>query len=273
MPAFFGLLLLAATKNPTIITPNQAEFSVAPQYFAIDRKTVRWVFIGTGHLDKLAPALQKNKISYFVVPWLKAPLHAESDITKFYPEKKMEDPGWTGLAIDGRYYRTARKLFAKAVESNDCVLADFSEKPTIYFPGPMDKDLISNFKSHRSAFDSLAKLFRHDNKLQRVGETFTVPEDPASIGVNSRRIANYRALLTKIGALEGLAHFSEEYLILSWTFGVTTSAEYSKGYCYLVRPPKKLSKSLDMYEPTGKERTEDYRHIEGNWYIYADYVP
>lgn len=139
---------------------------------------------------------------------------------------------------------------------------------------PSDQQLINNFRFRRSVFDDLAQMKLADKGLLRVGNDWTQPDDPRTVGVSPERIAEYRGLLNCAGVHQGMGadglHGAE---FTCWAQGGATSSDVDKGYAYLAVPPKQLLESLDAYQPDGLHEVEVYRHIEGCWYLYYDYLP
>ena len=137
---------------------------------------------------------------------------------------------------------------------------------------PKDDALISNFKRNELDFDRMVTMLREDKELERVDDTWTKPDDPASIGVTKERIDSYRALFSKLGIPRGFYafHDPERFTLLASVHGLSISGS-AKGYAYLVQKPDLVVGSLDEYwSPDGKSFTA-YRHIKGNWYLYFDY--
>src|SRR3954470_10990807 len=74
---------------------------------------------------------------------------------------------------------------------------------------PSDAQLLRSFQRHRVELDQLIGMFEADENLGRVGEDFTRPDDPETIGVSSHRIQQYRHLCASVGAracIEGYNH-------------------------------------------------------------------
>ena len=93
------------------------------------------------------------------------------------------------------------------------------------------------------------------------------PENPADAGVDSARLARYRALMRALG-VESLERSKGRVLFIMSTYGLSVSGS-SKSYLYSDTPPAPLvgDTESDADGPTG----EVYRHIEGNWYIVYEW--
>jgi hypothetical protein len=137
---------------------------------------------------------------------------------------------------------------------------------------PSDAELLKNFTRNEAGFEKLLTMIRADKALQRVDDTWTRPEDPASAGIGPDRIQAYRALFATLGIPRGFYawHDPENFTFLASTSGLGISGS-AKGYAYLSRTPEPVVPSLDGYQsPDGKSFTA-YRHIKGSWYLYLDH--
>ena len=145
-----------------------------------------------------------------------------------------------------------------------------------HFP-PSDQQLLDNFNYHRPTFDTLAQMTLKDKHLLEVSDNGTQPADPRTVGVSPERVSRYRHLLTQAEAHYGLQtdglHGAD---FLCWGHGGATSSDAFKGYAYLTVPPSRTFNSLDLFrdqsQSEGLPETEAYRHIEGCWYLYYEYL-
>lgn len=125
-----------------------------------------------------------------------------------------------------------------------------------------DKDLIDNFRVHRSEFDQLLRMIMEDKSLYRVDYDWTEPEHPESVGITPARIDEYRGLMKKLGILRGFSAYRErKYVEFFSSFQGS-----AKGYLYTKQPPPDLDASLD--DVIQKGLSYGYRRIEGNWYLF-----
>ncbi len=135
-------------------------------------------------------------------------------------------------------------------------------------PHPTDDDMIRDFTQHRQGYTTLLRMFEEDPKLGRLGDLAgDWPENPADAGVDSARLARYRALMRDLG-VESLERSKGRVLFIMSTYGLSVSGS-SKSYLYSDTPPAPLvgDTERDADGPTG----EVYRHIEGNWYIVYEW--
>lgn len=138
---------------------------------------------------------------------------------------------------------------------------------------PSDRQLLDNFKRHRATFNELAQMTQIDKSLARVDYNWTDPSDPQKIGVSPARIARYRSLLESVGLHRGFyTHGLADTEFIAYGQGSAMSSDTFKGYMYLATPPKLVLRSLDECQPDAKNGTEAYRHIEGHWYLYYEYL-
>jgi hypothetical protein len=138
---------------------------------------------------------------------------------------------------------------------------------------PSDSRMIAHFQQHKPEFEQLAQMVQENPGLERVDENWTSPENPQSIGVSAARLATYRKLLKQAGVPRGFWHGERNgkdgpIYFGYWLWGSAVSSDRTKGFAYCTKPPKPLVKSLDS------EKYDDaYHHIEGNWYLFYEYIP
>lgn len=149
---------------------------------------------------------------------------------------------------------------------------------------PRDTELIERLNAHRVEFDELIQMFKEDSSLGRVGENF---ERTASffekcegegawngkaIEVDKARLDDYRERFAKLKLRAGIEGYCEkDYISLyASTRGLSVTGS-TKGYAYLVKPPKLLVVDLDSYWSTDGRSFTAFRHIDGNWYLFLDY--
>ena len=140
---------------------------------------------------------------------------------------------------------------------------------------PSDHQLINNFHRNVTTFNELALMAEADKGLTRVDDNWTDPSDPQTIGISQARIARYRQLLNAVGTHRGFetGGKGQEVDFLYCTQGSATSSDTSKGYAYLPVPPKQTLRSLDHCSLNEKNGVKAYRHIQGCWYLFYEYLP
>ncbi len=139
---------------------------------------------------------------------------------------------------------------------------------------PSDQQLLSNFARHKATFNELSRMALTDKNLSRVDYDWTDPSDTQKVGVSPERITKYRSLLESIGLHRGFSSDGVHSIeFISYGQGSAMSSDEFKGYMYLMTPPKQVLSSLDRCQPDEKNGVEAYRHIEGHWYLYYEYLP
>jgi hypothetical protein len=96
-------------------------------------------------------------------------------------------------------------------------------------------------------------------------------EIPPEGGMPVKRYQEYLKLLKEIGASR--AHQSGDPLEVSflvWHFGFAGDMRHVD-VCWLQREPPNTVISLDAFYRTDKPRSPSYVHVDGNWYIWADW--
>jgi hypothetical protein len=150
---------------------------------------------------------------------------------------------------------------------------------------PSDERLLDVFKDHRSKLEQLVRMFEADRGLGRVGEHFTRPEDPWTVGISFERVVEYRRLCAAVGApgcIEGFDATLEEFHgpvqglgparkdpiwihVSSLSLSISRSA---KGFLHSTAPSFEVVANLDDFVPP---RSGTWlRHIDGPWYLYLD---
>jgi hypothetical protein len=139
-----------------------------------------------------------------------------------------------------------------------------------------DESLIVRFHQHESEFNELIKMSKVDSRVVRIADTFTWLDSDASwprpdsqIGFSSDRWNQYRRIFEALGLQQGLLRTLDTdtvYLIVSTEGNVTSGS--SKGYAYSEKPLSPLSASLDRIPPELRDRTQVFRKLKENWYLY-----
>lgn len=86
-----------------------------------------------------------------------------------------------------------------------------------------------------------------------------------------KRFQEYLALLKEIGAIR--VHQRDdppEVSVGIWSSGFAGETRHV-WVCWLEREPSNTTISLEAFYKTDKPRTPSYVHLDGNWYIGADW--
>ena len=142
---------------------------------------------------------------------------------------------------------------------------------------PSDGQLIGNFRRHRAAFDAMVQMSQADKGYVSVSHHTNTPDEVREEGISSNRAEQYRRLLNeaKVRDLAAGTDKIEGYRakFSCWFQGSGQTEDYGKGYVYLAVPPGPLVGSLDNYRPDADDKDDAYRHVEGHWYLYYEYLP
>jgi hypothetical protein len=144
---------------------------------------------------------------------------------------------------------------------------------------PAEGELISNFQTHRATYERLRDMLEADKQLLRVA-TWGV-ETTESVGIRIPpeggfpvgRYHEYLTLLREvggIGAFRGKGEHAESVSVLVWASGFGGDTRHVQ-ICWVNHEPTNTVASLTDYYQTPKPRHPVFRHIDGNWYIWADW--
>lgn len=138
-------------------------------------------------------------------------------------------------------------------------------------PHAKDQEMLDNFARHEKGFEELAAMLRHDKMLVRVDDDWTEPADPATVGVDAERIAEYRRRFRELGIPRGFRakHDPEQFTFIASAVGLGISGS-GKGYAYLEDSPNLIVKNLDEYKSPDGRSFLACRQIKGNWYLFLD---
>ena len=138
---------------------------------------------------------------------------------------------------------------------------------------PSDQEMLANFQHHRTAFNQLLLMAQADKGLSSVNNGWTDPDNLLTAHVSQSRVDQYRKLFIVAGVIS-CSMGDQNVNLRAWGVGNALSSDANKGYAYLVKPPTNLLNSLDDCQPEDTRfNVEAYRHIEGNWYLFYEYIP
>ena len=145
---------------------------------------------------------------------------------------------------------------------------------------PSEQSLIEDFYAHRSEHELLHDMLLADKQVIRIAswgvETTTspVPQIPPAGDFPVDRYKEYLKALTAVGgivAIRGEGAHADTYVGM-WAFGWAGDTRHVS-VCWKENVPTNLASSLDDYH-NDKEHKQPhgvYRHIDGNWYLWADW--
>jgi hypothetical protein len=143
---------------------------------------------------------------------------------------------------------------------------------------PKESKVIESFHTHRAAFERLRDMLVSEKQRIAVArwgvETANapVPHVPPDGGFPVARYQEYLALLKEVGgtgAFRGDGEYPENISIGVWAHGWAGDTRHVEISWQEHEPPNQVPSIEDFYQ-TPKPRKPVFRHIEGNWYVWAD---
>jgi hypothetical protein len=144
---------------------------------------------------------------------------------------------------------------------------------------PTEERLLKTFYAHRATYEQLRDMLLADAQVRaiyaRLGvETIKsgLPRPPSEVNFPSSRYDEYRVLLEQIHSAEVFrrGENNSEICITLWASGFGGDTRHVDS-CWLDREPaNEVARLADFYK-TPKPRHPVFRHIDGNWYLWADW--
>ena len=142
---------------------------------------------------------------------------------------------------------------------------------------PKESKIVGNFRAHRDSYERMRTMLSEDKGVEGVAPWGIQPEGsplwkiPPDGGMPVKRYREYLALLKETGASRvGQARAPLEVSFGVWTSGFAGDTRHIE-LSWLEREPSNTVVSLDAFYRTAKPRSPSYVHIDGNWYIWADW--
>jgi hypothetical protein len=144
---------------------------------------------------------------------------------------------------------------------------------------PKEKKLIEHFYAHRAAYESLRDMLLADEQVRAVyarsGVETTksgLPRIPSEVNFPLGRYNEYLVLLKQIGSAEVFraGENNSQICIAVWAHGFGGDTRHVDN-CWLDQTPVNQVVSLGDFYKTPKPRHPVFRHIDGNWYLWADW--
>jgi hypothetical protein len=151
-------------------------------------------------------------------------------------------------------------------------ISDISSRP------PKESKVIEGFYAHRAAFEQLRNMLLTDREISLVADwgiqkiDSPISQMPPEGGFSVSRYHEYLVLLREIGA-SAVAHSREkpeEFRFLVWRAGFAGDNQHI-AISWLESEPTNAVSNLDEFYRSPKPRSPIFRHIDGNWYIWADW--
>lgn len=142
---------------------------------------------------------------------------------------------------------------------------------------PKESKIIRDFRAHRSEYEQLRKMLLDDKDVHLVATWGILTVDspiskmPLDGGMSIQRYQQYLTLLKESGALSvGRWEDPPEIKLLVWGSGFAGDTRHV-AVAWLDKEPPNTMISLAAFYETPKPRNPVYVHIDGNWYIWADW--
>jgi hypothetical protein len=140
-----------------------------------------------------------------------------------------------------------------------------------------ESKIIRDFDAHRVAYEQVRTMLSKDKGVDLVADWgientgSPISKIPPDGGMPVERYQQYLALLKAIGASR-VARGPEplEVGFGVWGSGFAGDTRHVE-VCWLEREPSNTVASLDAFYRTAKPRNPSYVHIDGHWYIWADW--
>jgi hypothetical protein len=145
---------------------------------------------------------------------------------------------------------------------------------------PKESKVIGDFQVHRAAYERLRDMILADQQVKAVYagsgvETTSsgLPHEPSEVNFSVGRYDEYVALLKEIG--KGVVFKTEEkqsklICVIAWGGGWAADTR-AIWLCWADREPANQVPSLDAYYHDPKRPRNVFRHIDGSWYLNADW--
>ena len=151
------------------------------------------------------------------------------------------------------------------------VVAFISDRP------PKEEKILRDFRAHRASYERVRMMLSEDKSVEGVApwgiqlDSSPVWKIPPDGGMPVNRYQDYLALLKQIGASRvGQEGNPPEVSFGVWGSGFGGDTRHVE-VLWLEHEPLNTVSSLDAFYRTDKPRHPAYVHIDGNWYIWADW--
>jgi hypothetical protein len=145
---------------------------------------------------------------------------------------------------------------------------------------PKERRLIENLQSNRVTYERLREMMFADKQMKAVYVKFGVetnssgsPRQPLDVNFSVDRYHEYLTLLRQIGsdaAFRSNGNQPDLICIGAWGAGWAGSTRHVWA-CWVAREPANQVANLDTYYRNLGRSRDVYRHIDGNWYLRADW--
>lgn len=144
---------------------------------------------------------------------------------------------------------------------------------------PKESKLIADFQAHRAAYERLREMLLADQQIEEVSKKgiktsgSLLLQRPSDLNFPLARYQEYMTLLSVIGR-DGIFKGEEKQAmracVIAWGAGWAGDTRHS-WVCWADREPTNQVASLDDYYKNPNRPRYASRHIDGNWYLTADW--
>jgi hypothetical protein len=144
---------------------------------------------------------------------------------------------------------------------------------------PDESRLINNFYARRAIYERLRDMLLADEQARAIyvrqgveTRESGLPRAPAEVNFPVGRYDEYRALLEQAGSEEVFRTGASDLgiCVSVWASGFGGDTRHVDA-CWLQQIPSNQSASLADFYKTPKPRHPVFRHIDSNWYLWADW--
>lgn len=136
-------------------------------------------------------------------------------------------------------------------------------------PAPSDAAMIAHWHKHRGTLDQITDMLRRDPALNRLGLTWSDPDDPERAHVPAARIADYRDLMREASIISvSRGHRSVQFLF--YASGISVSG-FGKSFVRgeASRYAEIVEGDLDK-AAAGRTKVLLQRRIDDGWWLQRD---
>lgn len=143
---------------------------------------------------------------------------------------------------------------------------------SVFSPGPAvpsDAAMIAHWEKHRATLDQITDMLRRDPALNRIGLTWSDPEDPERAHVPAPRLADYRDLMREASIISvSRGHRSVQFLF--YASGLSVSG-FGKSFVRgeASRYAEIVDSDLDK-AAAGRGKVLIQRPIAEGWWLQRD---
>jgi hypothetical protein len=142
---------------------------------------------------------------------------------------------------------------------------------------PKEAKLLEAVRKNRAGYEQLRTMLLADDQVRAISARSGVettesglPRPPDQVKFSVSRYNEYRSLLQQINSPEVFREVKNTVCISMWASGFAGDTRHVN-CCWLEQAPANLVSSLDDFYKTPKPRRPVFRHVDGNWYLWADW--